>query len=635
MLLGLPYGWGISQISYVTAEPITSCCCWMPAAVGGSAGGEGIGGESQQGVVTVYSCSPRESSYEIEPLQHGAFTYQLLEGLRIQGAGNCATVERLDQYLKYKVPELNERYGKPRQTPSTAVEPLAKNHLILLPRQATLLSDVMTLKIEAFDAETGGQLELAKQLWTRVLVVSPGDQQAIEAIGRIARMPESAPQPPMESQTERQAPTSQRSPTDRTASPPEVSDEVNSVEPLEEIAEPVSPIEPKQSSSPEASKLERPSTPPITKPIAAASKSQDKTTSIPKPLGDLEKSRNVQLPTLPPIRLPRRRLLQIAGFGGAGIGLALLARTILSGGENGSPPERSVLATPEPVPTPTAQAESEVEFTVVTVNDRGAEVQRVQRRTEFSNEDLGGGIQMGMVKLPAGTFTMGSPDTEEGHQPDESPQREVTVSSFWMGQFQVTQAQWRAVAGLPKVDRDLDPNTSWFDGDDHPVESVAWHDAVEFCARLSQAAGREYRLPSEAEWEYACRAGTTTPFHFGETITPDLANYRGTSSFGNGPTGLYREETTPVGSFGLANAFGLYDMHGNVWEWCADHWHDSYAGAPPGGTPWIEGGDSNLRMLRGGSWVLTPQFCRSAFRFWFQPVSRNNSFGFRVVCSSA
>ncbi|MGB6298534.1 MAG: formylglycine-generating enzyme family protein, partial [Rivularia sp. (in: cyanobacteria)] len=162
----------------------------------------------------------------------------------------------------------------------------------------------------------------------------------------------------------------------------------------------------------------------------------------------------------------------------------------------------------------------------------------------------------------------------------------------------------------------------------------------EFCARLSFHTGREYRLPSEAEWEYACRAGTTTPFHFGETITTDLANYNG-SSYGNGPKGKERGETTPVGSFGVANGFGLYDMHGNVWEWCLDDWHDNYEGAPTDGSAWLDDNDNLDRksaeaLLRGGSWYIGPGYCRCASRNSGNIALRDfdiNGIGFRVVCA--
>ncbi|MGK7904104.1 MAG: formylglycine-generating enzyme family protein, partial [Hormoscilla sp.] len=175
------------------------------------------------------------------------------------------------------------------------------------------------------------------------------------------------------------------------------------------------------------------------------------------------------------------------------------------------------------------------------------------------------------------------------------------------------------------------PDPSYFKGANRPVEEVSWHDGVEFCARLSRETGRHYRLPSEAEWEYACRAGTTTPFHFGETITPDLANYDGNYTYGSGSKGVYREKTIDVGSF-PPNAFNLYDMHGNVWEWCADPLHENYEGAPGDGSVWESGGDDSRRMLRGGSWYNYPRNCRSADRDCNAPGGRDNYGGLRVVC---
>jgi formylglycine-generating enzyme required for sulfatase activity len=184
------------------------------------------------------------------------------------------------------------------------------------------------------------------------------------------------------------------------------------------------------------------------------------------------------------------------------------------------------------------------------------------------------------------------------------------------------------------------------------VEWVSWYDAIEFCARLSKLSklrGREYRLPSEAEWEYACRAGTTTPFYFGETITGELANYNAGYTYADEPKGKSREETTPVGQF-PPNAFGLYDMHGNVWEWCLDPWHDSYQRKTQTDSEvWDEEqseeqyllnknnviqllSDKRTRVLRGGSWSNIPWICRSADRDWGDPDLRFIYFGFRVVC---
>jgi formylglycine-generating enzyme required for sulfatase activity len=262
-------------------------------------------------------------------------------------------------------------------------------------------------------------------------------------------------------------------------------------------------------------------------------------------------------------------------------------------------------------------------------------IKRRQQQARSFIEDLGNGVQLEMVAIPEGSFVMGSPKDEPERSSSESPQHTITLKSFFLGKYPVTQAQWKAVAALPQVNRELNPDPSRFKGENRPVEQVSWLMAVEFCDRLSQKTGRQYRLPSEVEWEYACRAGTTTPFHFGKTITPELANYNGNDTYGAGVKGDYRKETTPVGSFGVANAFGLYDMHGNVWEWCADQWHESYEEAPTDGRAWLNENDNQRRVLRGGSWVSSPRYCRSAYRSYFDADNRNHYFGFRVVGAAA
>ncbi len=218
---------------------------------------------------------------------------------------------------------------------------------------------------------------------------------------------------------------------------------------------------------------------------------------------------------------------------------------------------------------------------------------------------------------------MGSPESESVRIDTESPQHQVTVPSFYLGKYPITQAQYQAIMGQ---------NPSHFQGSDLPVERVTWSDAVEFCQKLAQKTGITYRLPSEAEWEYACRAGTTTPFHFGDTITTDLANYDGREAYANGPGGQYQQKTTPVGSF-PPNAFGLYDMHGNVWEWCQDRWHENHNNAPTDGSAWVTGGESNLRVLHGGSWNSYPRNCRCSSRFWIGFVYVVSDYGFRVAVS--
>ena len=258
----------------------------------------------------------------------------------------------------------------------------------------------------------------------------------------------------------------------------------------------------------------------------------------------------------------------------------------------------------------------------------------------FFYEQLNEELSLRMIRVPGGKFVMGSPNSESARLSSEGPQHELSVKTFYICKYPITQAQWHFVTTLSEVSRVLQANTSSFKGTRRPVEQVSWYDAVEFCARLSRYTQRQYYLPSEAQWEYACRAGTSTPFHFGETITTDLSNYRGIENkvmgwsgfYGKGPEGECREETTPVDYFGLTNAFGLCDMHGNVWEWCLDHWHDNYEGAPMDESAWLTSVDSMKRVARGGSWVNDPKDCRSSTRFHAHADSRYDNIGFRVCC---
>ena len=276
----------------------------------------------------------------------------------------------------------------------------------------------------------------------------------------------------------------------------------------------------------------------------------------------------------------RRQILILGGLAGSGfVGALLIQRFNKPSPENiptselipETPPKNISTPQPTPSPTPSPRLKFPIEtFTTVTVNSRGEIISRPQGQAELMTENIGNGVSLEMVKIPGGRFLMGSPDTEAQRYDNEGPQHYVDVPEFFMGKYAVTQGQWEAVMGN---------NPSYFKGASRPVEQVSWYDATKFCQKLSQITGKKYSLPSESQWEYACRAGTTTPFYFGETITPELVNYRGSYTYADAPKGIYREETTNVGIF-PPNAFGLYDMHGNVWEWCADEWHSNYDGAP-------------------------------------------------------
>jgi len=372
-----------------------------------------------------------------------------------------------------------------------------------------------------------------------------------------------------------------------------------------------------------------------------------------------------------------------------------------------------------------------------TQRNQSAEAWRIMRwrsRHWAHREPLAEGVALTMLRIPAGSFEMGAPETEAESSDRERPVHRVTLGEFLLGQTPITQAQWRAVAqwrpskagratcplcdhtdnrvleargeerngtfrrrreclncefrftthegwmlcphcqhtesrvleyrlageddrryrkreclncdfrfttyellAEPNTSNFLDPNPSYFKGDHRPVEHVSWLDAIEFCRRLQQSTGRRYTLPSEAQWEYACRAGTTSPFHWGTTISTELANYDGRGLYGDGEKLSYRQETTDVTTF-PANPWGLQDMHGNVLEWCADQWHGNYEGAPEDGSAWIDEGAKGDRndmkgvLLRGGSWVGRPWDCRSACRGGDPPGVRGHEIGFRVCC---
>ena len=234
-----------------------------------------------------------------------------------------------------------------------------------------------------------------------------------------------------------------------------------------------------------------------------------------------------------------------------------------------------------------------------------------------------------MVVVPAGSYMMGSPWDEEDRSYDEGPAHRVSIAEpFAVGVYEVTFREWGACrrgSGCSHA-----PGDSGWGRGDRPVINVSWEDAKEYVRWLSRETGEEYRLLSESEWEYAARAGTTGPFHFGSTISPEQANYDGSYTYGSGRKGRYRERTLPVGSFS-ANGFGLHDMHGNVWEWVEDCSHDSYRGAPSDGRAWTAGGDCDRRVLRGGSWYFKPRYLRSANRYWYGSGLRNYYVGFRVA----
>jgi len=247
-------------------------------------------------------------------------------------------------------------------------------------------------------------------------------------------------------------------------------------------------------------------------------------------------------------------------------------------------------------------------------------------------EHLGGDNFLDLVHIPQGKFMMGTYFKEQGYA-TERPQQQVDVSSFYLGKFPVTQRQWQAIAKLPAISDSLNPDISHFKNEVAPVENISWLDAIEFCKRLRKLTGKSYRLPSEAEWEYACRGGKSTRYYFGDEISSDFANYDGRMQHDSNASVKYRNGTTPVGIF-PPNNFGLYDMHGNVWEWCADPWHEDYKGRPAHSNIWDFAGDPQYRVLRGGSWNHDAWECRSANRRKDPFINWYNYYGFRVALSN-
>ncbi|MGB3494633.1 MAG: formylglycine-generating enzyme family protein [Elainellaceae cyanobacterium] len=320
--------------------------------------------------------------------------------------------------------------------------------------------------------------------------------------------------------------------------------------------------------------------------------------------------------------MKRRKFFQYVGLGSVGYLVAAGNQSIASAfvaspdGQQYSNPEKLSL--------------SKFDFDVTTLDQFGQLKHQQKHSAQFFTEPVNSTETLELVAIAPGQFWMGASRTEAQAKDHEFPRHRVTLSPFFISKYPTTQAQWAAVAALPKVQRELPIAPSHFQGSDRPVESVSWLDAMEFCDRLSQHTGRRYQLPSEAQWEYACRAGTQTPFSTGETITSQFADYVGTYTYKSETVSDYRQATLPVGQLS-PNAHGLHDMHGNVWEWCADQWHANYRGAPANGQPWVSAQQpSPMRTIRGGGWLDAPANIRSASRSSYRETGLNRTIGFRV-----
>ncbi len=297
--------------------------------------------------------------------------------------------------------------------------------------------------------------------------------------------------------------------------------------------------------------------------------------------------------------LNRRQLLNNTGYTIAGFTLAVLIEKLKP--QTSAPP--LTIAEPATVPIP------EVAVDPITKGDRAF------------RDDLGKGIYLEMVRIPSGKFTIGSPVSQLGRKENESPLVEVQMPNFYMAKFAITQEQWIAIMGS---------NPATFrENIQAPVENISWTEAQDFCGQLAQRSPYlySYRLPSEAEWEYACRAGTNTAYHFGDNPA-ELVDYGWFAGNAN-------QRSQPVGQK-VPNPWGLYDMQGGVWEWCADTWHDNFNGVPADGSVWVDqsGWNASRRVRKGGSWSNEAQRCRAASRDWHWQSDRYNDIGFRVVISA-
>lgn len=492
--------------------------------------GPALKSASYEGITTIFSCKPTESSWEIdEPVCQGAFTHVLVENLRKQINDKLSSVQETEAALQKEILSLNRKYGKLRQTPHIRCEYAEKAISSLFSpsfiKEKKLRTNdefvtikatdrrrflrekghinVHLLKKAALEAEEAQKLDVAKDLWEEILKADVLEQSSyIEAITRIAET--SLLKSLNLSTSTTQAQSSRQS-------------------------------------------------------VSYDDSSDGAIYKIENRIGLLN--------AIPAIRDLRKF--------------------------------------------------QEYRYSYPVLRSANKDAEFLYSSTYCLTENIGdAGIDM--VAILGGTFCMGS--SEKKSQLSELPKHEVSIDHFLMGKYPVTKQQWKAVAMLPQVNCSLKKRTSLRGSQHYPVVDVSWYEAVEFCDRLSAASGYKYRLPTEAEWEYACRSHSTTPFYCGKRLDREVAWFDSEYSIS------ILHKFPP-------NAFGLHNMHGTVWEWCIDHWHKDYTGAPSDGSAWLDSTENPNRVQRGGSWRNEPKLCRSACRVFDSAISTSNNTGFRIVRS--
>jgi formylglycine-generating enzyme required for sulfatase activity len=300
---------------------------------------------------------------------------------------------------------------------------------------------------------------------------------------------------------------------------------------------------------------------------------------------------------------------------------AILACLLLAGSVamGGSPPESEGKPPAAQPPGPKATVYKDWPFDAAEAKRRQEETAKALGVEIEQAIDLGDGVTLTMVLIPAGEFLMGCGEDEPDRRGDKTRHRVTLTQPFWLGKYEVTLEQWHAALGK---------GSKRYRGSRSPAHAVSWTTAHAFLEKLNaMVPGGGFALPTEAQWEYACRAGTATPFHFGPTITTDQANVNGETPYGDGPPGVNRKHPVAVGSF-PPNAWGLHDMHGNLWEWCED-WYAPYTAEPQ--TDPTGPATGTRRVLHGGSWLIIPNFARSAVRAAVSPDDRYTTYGLRLA----